>query len=138
MNKLQKLLTQFPDVGFLEGETGQAFLEEYQRRVENGYDGDSRLDVLRWRDEDGVVMGSNAYAAVLENQILRDLGEGLRTANPVDIVRTLKRDRTLLERPKIYVTSSLVLRDGGALNSHYLRKQLNERGIKTKKKTKLE
>ncbi|MEK9207277.1 MAG: hypothetical protein AAB922_02265 [Patescibacteria group bacterium] len=73
-------------IGFMEGDFGRAFLEEYYRRVKADYKGNSVLDVLKY--ENDVVKGSNSFAVVLANQILRQ--EGLRTATQADLEKALK------------------------------------------------
>ncbi len=75
-----------PQAGFLEGDFGKAFLEEYQGRVKSDYKGNFVLDVLKYGND--VVKGSNPFAVVLANQILRQ--EGLRTATQADLEKALR------------------------------------------------
>jgi hypothetical protein len=75
-----------PQAGFLEGDFGKAFLEEYNGIVSADYNDNSNLNVLSYRDN--VVKGSNPFAVVLANQILRQ--EGLRTATQADLEKALK------------------------------------------------
>ena len=74
-----------PQIGFLEGDFGKDFLKEYKGRVETDYKGNSKLNVLKY---DEVVRGSNPFAVVLANKILRQ--EGLRTTTQADLEKTLK------------------------------------------------
>lgn len=73
-------------IGFLEGDFGIAFLEEYQGRAKADYNDASALNVLRYNS--GVVEGSNPFAVVLANQIL--MQEGLRTATQADLEKALR------------------------------------------------
>lgn len=75
-----------PQAGFLEGDFGKAFLEEYNGRVSADYNDNSNLNVLSYRDN--VVKGSNPFAVVLTNQILRE--ENLRTATQADLEKALR------------------------------------------------
>src|SRR3989304_9360456 len=75
-----------PQAGFLEGDFGKAFLDEYKGRVKSDYNGNSKLDILRYGDN--IVKGSNPFAVVLANQILRQ--EGLRTASQADLEKALR------------------------------------------------
>ncbi len=118
-------------IGFLEGDFGEAFLKEYQGRVKTDYNGNSVLDVLKY--EDGVVKGSNPFAVVLANQILRQ--EGLRTATQADLEKVLRTGA--LNFKGTYQNTSLVLRteedndyDKNTPLAKNLAKQLKARGIK--------
>ena len=90
-----KLLIKTPvfisQIGFLEGNFGKAFLEEYKGRIKADYKNVSALltpplNFLCY-DED-VVKGSNPFVVVLANQILRQ--EGLRTATQADLEKAFK------------------------------------------------
>jgi hypothetical protein len=72
--------------GFLEGDFGKAFLEEYQGRARADYNGNSALNVLKYNGK--IVKGSNPFAVVLANQILRE--QGLKTASQADLERALR------------------------------------------------
>lgn len=115
---------------FLGGDFGKAFLEEYQGRVEADYKRNGNLNVLRY--DSGVVRGSNSFAVVLANQILRQ--EGLRTANQADLEKVLRLG--VLPLRGTYEDTGLVLRseeDGdyskNTLLARDLAKQVKERGI---------
>lgn len=113
-------------VGFLEGDFGKAFLEEYKGRVNADYNGNSNLDVLRYYND--VVKGSNPFAVVLANHVLRE--EGLRTATQADLENTLKLGILPLEGT--YEDTALVLRTETSPNE-YLAKNLAEQ-VKSKGK----
>ena len=75
-----------PTANFLEGDFGKAVHSEYKGRAERDYGDASALKVLSYSD--GVAKGSNPFAVVLVNQIVRE--EGLRTATPADLERILR------------------------------------------------
>jgi len=75
-----------PQAGFLEGDFGKAFLKEYNGRVSADYNDNSNLNILSYKDN--VVKGSNPFAVVLANKILRE--ESLRTATQADLGKALK------------------------------------------------
>lgn len=91
-----------PQAGFLEGDFGKAFLEEYNGRVSADYNDNSNLNVLSYRNN--VVKGSNPFAVVLANQILRE--ENLRTATQADLEKALRIGWDLKET---YEDTGLVL-----------------------------
>ncbi|MBI3623994.1 hypothetical protein HY212_08005 [Candidatus Pacearchaeota archaeon] len=101
-----------PQANFLEGDFGQAALEEYSGRAKSEYVGAGVSSVLKYNHD--VVKGSNPFAAVLMNQVLRQ--EGLRTASPADLERVLKTGTLPLQGQ--YEDSALVLRDEGDPNSY--------------------
>lgn len=113
---------------FLEGDFGKAVLKEYEERAEADYRNASVLrEVLSYSD--GVVKGSNTFAVVLVNQIIRK--EGLRTATPADLEKILETN--ILNLSGFYGNSALVLRSESEPNSYFARglaKQLKSRGIK--------
>ncbi|HUW43601.1 MAG TPA: hypothetical protein VMV95_01395 [Bacillota bacterium] len=131
--------TKFPEfkgksLDFLEGDFGKAFLEEYKGRVKSNYDKNSNLNVLGYDD---VVKGSNPFAVVLANQILRE--ENLRTATQADLEKALKIGRDF---QRTYQDTGLVLRnkkdrDYSKNNplAKDLAKQLKKRGIRFSLKT---
>ncbi len=106
-----------PQVGFLEGDFGKAFLEEYNGRVSADYNDNSNLNVLRY--DNNVVKGSNPFAVVLANQILRK--EGLRVANQADLEKILRINA--LDLYGFYEDTALVLRTETNPNK-YLAKNL--------------
>ena len=118
-----------PQIGFLEGNFGKAFLEEYNGRVKSDYNDNSALNVLEY--DDNVVKGSNPFAVVLANSILRQ--EGLRTAKQVDLEKALKIGWNLRGT---YEDTGLVLKskeDDYVKNTSLaknLAEQLKKRGIK--------
>ena len=117
-------------IGFLRGNFGKAFLEEYQGRAKSDYRYNSALNVLKY--DSNVVKGSNSFAVVLANQILRQ--EGLRTATQADLEKALRIGA--LELRETYEDTGLVLRseeDGDCFSnipvSRDLAEQLKTRGI---------
>ena len=118
-----------PRAGFLEGDFGRTFLEEYKGRVKADYNKNSNLDVLRY--DNNVVKGSNPFAVVLANQILSQ--EGLRTATQADLEKALKIGWNL---KRAYEDTGLVLRsekDDYTKNTPLtkdLAEQVKARGIK--------
>lgn len=104
---------------FLEGDFGKAFLQEYQGRVREDYNDNSALNVLSY--DNGVVVGSNPFAVVLANQILRQ--EGLRTATPADLQKIL--DSNALDLRGHYEDAALVWRSTDSPNE-YLARNLKE------------
>ncbi len=118
-----------PQVGFLEGDFGKAFLDEYKGRAESDYNGNSKLNVLGY--DYNIVKGSNSFAVVLANQILRQ--EGLRTASQADLERILKINALNLRGT--YEDTGLVLRSDKEPNSYLAKdifRQMKEQGIKPK------
>lgn len=119
----------FPHVGFLEGAFGQAFLEKYNRKVRRDYAGNSHLDILNYSD--GVVKGSNPFAVVLANMILKQ--EGLRTASQADlekIIRTNTLDLTSTLEDTALVLKKLNPSNRSTYASKKLIKQIEKRGKK--------
>lgn len=118
-------------IGFLEGDFGKAFLEEYQGRVSADYANLKTLNVLRYDNK--VVKGSNPFAVVLANQILRQ--EGLRTATQADLEKALNLG--VMPLKATYVDTGLVLRTEEDKNfsmnaplARDLARQVKARGIK--------
>ncbi len=120
-----------PQIGFLEGDFGRAFLEEHQGRAGSDYNGNSALNVLGYNGN--VVTGSNPFSVVLANQILKQ--EGLRTASQADLETAMRigamnfrgtyEDTALVlrtEDDKDYSRNTPLARDLG--------RQLKERGVK--------
>jgi len=116
-----------PQVGFLEGEFGEAFLEEYKGRVNADYNGNSVLNVLTYSDN--VVKGSNPFAVVLVNSILRQ--EGLRTATQADLERVIKTN--VLNLIKSCEDTGLVLRSEDEPNKYLAKNLAKQRKSKWKK-----
>ncbi|MBR9691466.1 hypothetical protein GOV06_01645 [Candidatus Woesearchaeota archaeon] len=116
---------------FLSGDFGRDFFKEYQARVKADYSDasypslEAPFRVLKRRK--GIVIGSNVYAVVLANQILREVG--LRTATPADVERTIKSEELNLSR--VYIDTGLILRRyPGNKNRdlvEHLTKQLSDR-----------
>lgn len=119
---------EIPQIGFLKGDFGKAFLEEYKGRVEADYKDSKVLNVLRYDND--VVEGSNPFAVVLANQILRQ--EGLRTATQADLEKTLRIGALDLRG---YEDTGLALRSEGEPNTYLARnlmKQIKTRSQKQK------
>jgi len=101
-----------PQVGFLKEGFGLAFLKEYKGRDNTDYNGNYVLNVLTYSHN--VVKGSNPFAVVLANQILRE--EGLRTATQADLEKVLKLD--ILPLRGTYEDTGLVLRSRDEPNKY--------------------
>ncbi len=71
---------------FIEGVDAKPFLEEFNGRADKDYKGNGNVKVLDYNGQ--VVTGSNPFAVVLANQILRPMG--IRTATPADLGRILE------------------------------------------------
>ena len=115
-----------PQIGFLEGDFGREFLQEYNRRVEEEYGNNQVLRVLT--QEDNLVKGSNPFAVVLANQILRE--GGLRTATQPDLEMALIS--SALQLRETSVDTGLVLRSETDPNKYLasdLAKQLRARSV---------
>lgn len=108
-----------PVANYLEGDFGEAFLEEYNGRVKSEYNGNSNLQVLSFRD--GIVKGSNPFAVVVANKVLSQAG--IRTATPADLELALSANALNLR--ETYEDSAIVLRSTGKPND-YLAKDLVE------------
>jgi len=111
---------------FLSGDFGRDFLDEYQGRAQTDYKNADVLNILR-TDKD-IVKGSNPYAVVLANKILRQ--EGLRTATPADVERILKSGDLALGG--VYIDTALVLRNEDEPNKYLagdLIKQLGKKKL---------
>ena len=120
-----------PQIGFLGGDFGKAFLEEYLGRTKVDYEGNRVLNILKY--DNGIIKGSNPFAVVLANQILRQ--NGLRTATHADLERALKVSALSLRGT--YEDTGLVLiseEDRDHSTNTYLAKdlakQVKARGIK--------
>jgi hypothetical protein len=126
---LIEIPTEIPQAGFMEGDFGKAFFEEYKGRVKSDYDNVKSLNVLSYNN--GIVRGSNPFAVVLANQILKQ--EGLRTASQADLEKILKINAMNLTGS--YEDTALVLRNEDNPNSYLaknLRKQIKSRNPKQK------
>ena len=118
-----------PQIGYLEGDFGKAFLEEYKGRVKVDYNGVSALNVLNYSNN--VVTGSNPFAVAFASQILRQ--ESLGVATQADLEKALKI-RALSLRG-LYEDTGLVLRSEGNPNEYLandLMKQVKSRNKKQK------
>ena len=112
---------------FLVGDFGKEVLEEYKDRTKTDYNGNSSLNVLSWYD--GKVVGSNPFAVVLVNQIIR--AGNLRTATPADLERVLEQKS--LDLGSSYNDTALVLRTQCGYNvqlAQHLAKQVKKRNGK--------
>jgi len=115
-----------PQIGFLEGDFGKAFLEEYQGRVKADYNGNPALDVLRYNGK--VVTGSNPFAVILANQILKQ--EGLRTANQADLEKALC---LRIDLRGTYEDTGLVLRSDKDPNAYLAKDSMKQVKARNKK-----
>jgi|SRR3989344_2923252 len=121
-----------PQADFLQGDFGREVLEEYQGRVKADYENLRVLNVLA--DSSNLIVGSNPFAVVLINQVIRE--EGLRTATLADLERILKVGA--LQLKGTYEDSGLVLRtDGDSYQRNdYLAKDLTYQ-VKARGKSKM-
>lgn len=102
-----KIQEEIPTAGFLEGAFGEYILEEYKGRAKADYGNNPALGVLSLKD--GVVLGSNPYAVVLVNQILRGAGRTERTATPADLGQIIDSGECALDLRGTYEDAALVL-----------------------------
>ncbi len=93
----------FPEIGELRREFGKEVLDEYNGRAKSDYDNAGALKVLSYSD--GVVKGSNPFAVVLINQIVKE--NRLRAATQADLERALSAG---VDLSGTYTDSALVLR----------------------------
>jgi len=118
-----------PQIGFLEGDFGEAFFMEFSGRVKSDYNNAYLLNVLRF--DNNIVIGGNPFALVLANQILRE--ENLRIPTQADLEKALRTGRDL---KGTYEETGLVLRsekDSYSKNTplaKYIAEQVKERGIR--------
>ena len=119
-----------PTIGFMEGDFGQAVLEEYKGRISSDYNNAPALNVLSY--ENGVVKGSNPFAVALVNQIISQ--DGLRVAKQSDLEKAMRINA--LQLLGQYEDTGLVLRSEGEPNS-YLAKNLTEQIKARNRKSKL-
>ena len=116
-----------PHAGFLTGKPAEEFLREYKRRVSADYGGNNALDVLAYDEKQGVITGSNPFAVVLANQLLRD--NGLHVATMADLERVL-RTGDAIDISHHYVDIALFLvseDDPHSYLAHDIAKQIKER-----------
>lgn len=128
-----------PKVNFLSGDFGKDVLEEYAEIVKKDYmDGSpsdvlpySALNVLSYNNNLARVSGSNPFAIVLINQVIKK--ERLRTANQADLEKILKTK--VLDLSGTYEDSALILRSEWEPNYYLaknLMKQVKQRGKDSK------
>ena len=113
-----------PEIGGLKDEFGKEALAEFNGRVEKDYANARALQVLSYSDN--VVKGSNPFAVVLMNSIVKEIG--LRTATPADLEMALNDG---IDLGGVYSDSALVLRNLGEPNEYFaknLDKQLKAKG----------
>src|SRR3989344_8991572 len=79
----------FKSAFLLKGQFGKDFLQEYNGRVKRDYDNVSALKVLSFDDSKDQVVGSNPFAVVLANQILKPMG--IRTATQAELEQILNQ-----------------------------------------------
>ena len=103
---------------FLEGDFGRQVLEEYNQLVQSEYQNASALQKLSFADN--VVKGSNPFAFILLNKILKNHGKWV--ARPVDLEKALEKEAINLRGT--YGDSGLVLRSENNPNE-YLAKNLS-------------
>jgi hypothetical protein len=118
--KTEFSFSEYSKAMFLEGDFGQEILLDYLERVQGQYQNASALDVLKFADN--VVKGSNLFAFVLLNHILRE--KNMRIATPRDLEKILKNNE--LDLKGTYGDSALVLRSDGDPNSYLAGKLIEE------------
>ncbi len=104
--------------------TDDAFIKEYNGRVESNFDNSPILRVLNYVD--GIVVGSNHFAVALVNS-MKPLG--MRVVNPLESERVISTNT--LDLRNNYVDTALVLRSDGEPNLYLasnLIKQVSKRG----------
>ncbi len=99
---------------FLQGNFGKQFLEEYNKRVEKDYADAPVLKVLSWNDVENVVAGSNPFAVVLINEMLKP--QGIHTATQADLEHIVRGNLLLLKGH--YEESALVWRSNANPNGY--------------------
>ncbi|MBI5148168.1 hypothetical protein HZA33_00645 [Candidatus Pacearchaeota archaeon] len=109
---------------FLTGDFGKAFLKEYKARAARDYISVTSpvLDALSYGKRWEVVEGSNPFAVVLANQILRE--QGLRTATQADLEKILKSNALKLKDH--YEDTALVFRSVAEPNEYLALNMLRE------------
>lgn len=113
-------LTEGTNFRFLERDKDETVLEEYNQRISKDYKGASALKVLSFADN--VLKGSNPFAFVLLNKILRNRGEWV--ARQVDLEKCLRENA--LDLKGTYGDSGLVLRSDGEPNQYLARDLINQ------------
>jgi len=111
---------------FIEGGDARLFLREFNERA-NRYNNPEALKVLSFDSEKGIVVGSNPFAVVLTNEILRT---GITTATPRQIEYFLESG---LHPSMIHADTALYLTGLDRTNSFVaesLNRQIRERGFK--------
>ena len=116
-----------PQIGYAEGDFGKAFLQEYRARVKADYSDISALNVLSYSDN--VAKGSNPFAVVLANQILRQ--ERLRVATQADLEKALKMGALNLRGT--YEDTGLVLRSEDNPNANLAKNLMSQVKSRNKK-----
>ncbi|KKL73975.1 hypothetical protein LCGC14_2069560, partial [marine sediment metagenome] len=115
---------------FIEGSYAPEFLRKYNDIADADYDGNKYLKVLTYMN--GIVAGSNPFAVVLTNQILRP--KGIRTATPYDVGKIIKSSSFLPLRGQQVDLALLLVgdkEDDEPDNQllQYLLKQLRDNGL---------
>jgi len=112
----------------LEGLDARFFLEEYKKLIDEG---EEALDVLKPNEKTGVIEGSNPFAVIFTNHILRS--SGIRTATPREIESFLQQE--VIEPSRVHTDTGIFLRapedrrNGDIAKSLY--EQVTQRGIET-------
>ncbi|MCH7567950.1 MAG: hypothetical protein IIA87_00880 [Nanoarchaeota archaeon] len=122
-----RILTIVPSL--IEGPDAEASLDEFNGRADADYKENRNVKVLTY--DDGIVKGSNSFAVVLMNQILRP--QGIRTVTPADLGMILEASSLPLRVQ--YEDAALVLR--GDIDSYDpnnslaqdLARQVKDRGL---------
>jgi hypothetical protein len=120
-----------PAATFIQGPDAQAFLAEYEGIAKEDYGNARVLRVLSYDKDAQLVRGSNPFAVVLVNQMIRD--QGMRTATPADLERVLATEALPLRGQ--YEDSALALRTEDGANEYLARNvmaQVRARNAKMK------
>lgn len=103
-----------PAATFIQGHDAEPFLEEYNGRVKRDFDNAEQLRVLTYDKENQLVRGSNDFAVVLANQMVRP--QGMRTATQADIEQVIATEALPLYNQ--YEDTGLVIRSESGVNSY--------------------
>ena len=118
-----------PEITFLQGDDAQAFLEEFNATAREQYgDAAEKVAVLSYDAKNKIVRGSNLFATVHADNLLKS--QGVRVATMADLEKGLAAGFDLRGT---YEDPALVLRSRAAPNEYLatnLANQLDARGTK--------
>lgn len=84
------IVKEVPQWNFLDRYFGKPVLKEYYKRVDSEYEGNNALKVLFYDQENKVIEGSNPFAVILVNNIIKESDNNLRVAKPIDLERIIE------------------------------------------------